>query len=110
MDLMRRLLGVTAALCFLVMTACNGNNQTAATTATTVTTYTLTNGVCYVTGTSTVVASTYCGVSTTTTSTTTTSICTGYYYHPSQGWGVCNGTNCRNMYLYDQTGQLVWCP
>ena len=54
------------------LTACNGNSQTAATTATT---YTLTSGICYVTGTSTVVSTTYCGVTTTTGYTLSGSVC-----------------------------------
>lgn len=117
-----------------IMTACNGNSQQAATT-TTATTYTLTNGVCYVTGTSTVVSTTSCGVSTTTgytltngvcyitgtttivattycgTATTTGSLCLGTYFDPRVGvWGTCNGTNCRGMYMYNTSGQMVWCP
>lgn len=160
----KKILGLVALLPMLALaTACNGVDQSAVSAATT---YTLTGGVCYVSGTSTVVSSSFCGVSTTTTSgytltggvcyvtgtssvvdssycgttstytwsggvcyiagtstvvntsycgsstttTTTGSLCLGYYYHPAYGWGVCNGQNCRAMYLYNQSGQVVWCP
>ncbi len=36
--------------------------------------------------------------------------CMGYFYSPYNGWGVCNGTNCHNVMLYNQYGQPVYCP
>lgn len=38
-------------------------------------------------------------------------VCRGWFYHVGQGWGVCNGySNCRQMVLYNSSGQPVYCP
>ena len=36
--------------------------------------------------------------------------CMGYFFSPMYGWGICNGTNCHNVMLYNQYGQPVYCP
>jgi hypothetical protein len=105
--MMRKLIyGISALIAMMSFAACNGNSQTAATTATTVSGYYLSNGTCYASGTTTVVATSYC---TTTTTTTSGQVCLGTYYQPGYGWGVCNSANCHGVYLYNSSGQLVYC-
>jgi hypothetical protein len=81
----------------------SGVALTSGSTTSTTTTYVWQNGVCVISGTTTAVSSTLCS------GTTTGTTCYGYYYQPNYGWGYCQGSNCCGAWLYNQSGQLVYC-